>query len=62
MKKFEREINRAFKKNTFLIAMAFPYLLGGCNTMEGVGTDIQKAGKALEESAERNKQSCPSCP
>jgi len=62
MKKFKRETNRTFKKNAFLMAVAFPLLLGGCNTMEGAGTDIQKAGRALEQSAERNKESSPPCP
>ena len=38
---------------TFAIGLsAFLY---GCNTMEGAGTDIQKAGKSLEDSAKRNK-------
>jgi entericidin B len=30
-------------------------VLSACNTMEGAGQDIQKGGKALEDSAERNK-------
>lgn len=29
--------------------------LGGCNTMEGLGTDIKKGGEALERTADRNK-------
>ncbi|MET4697073.1 putative small secreted protein [Constrictibacter sp. MBR-5] len=29
--------------------------LAACNTMEGAGEDIQSGGKALENSAERNK-------
>jgi predicted small secreted protein len=28
--------------------------LCGCNTTKGVGTDIQKAGEGLKNSAERN--------
>ena len=28
--------------------------LGGCNTMEGLGEDIQSLGEALEGSAEKN--------
>lgn len=62
MKKCERKINKTFKKNAFLGAVGFFLLLGGCNTMEGAGTDIQKAGRALEKSAERNKESSPPCP
>jgi entericidin B len=30
-------------------------MLSACNTMEGAGQDIQRGGKALEDSAERNK-------
>jgi entericidin B len=30
-------------------------MLSACNTMQGAGQDIQKGGKALEDSAERNK-------
>jgi entericidin B len=30
-------------------------VLSACNTMEGAGQDIQHGGKALEDSAERNK-------
>ncbi len=29
--------------------------LSACNTMAGAGQDIQSGGKALENSAERNK-------
>lgn len=29
--------------------------LSACNTMEGAGEDIQSGGKALENSANRNK-------
>ena len=28
--------------------------LAACNTTKGVGTDIEKAGEGLKESAERN--------
>lgn len=51
-------------ENKFMVFILFilPLTLYGCNTMEGAGTDIQKAGKALERSAERNKESSPPCP
>ena len=45
-----------------LSVLALPLLLSGCNTMEGAGTDIKEAGKALERSAENSKESCPRCP
>lgn len=30
-------------------------LLAGCNTMAGLGQDIQRGGQKLESSADRNK-------
>ncbi len=40
-----------------LIAMlAFlGFALSGCNTMEGVGEDVQKGGEKLENAAEKAK-------
>ncbi|HMN22552.1 MAG TPA: entericidin A/B family lipoprotein [Ottowia sp.] len=37
------------KKVVFLIAVAFA--LVGCNTVQGVGKDVQKAGSAVEKAA-----------
>lgn len=51
-----------FNKKVVLMAITFPLFLGGCNTMEGAGTDIKHAGQALEQSAERNKESSRPCP
>ncbi|MGE0313670.1 MAG: entericidin A/B family lipoprotein [Lautropia sp.] len=31
-------------------------VLAGCNTMEGLGQDVQAAGGKLESSADRNKR------
>lgn len=39
------------KKLSLLLAIAFLVSLTGCETMKGVGQDIQKAGKALEKKA-----------
>jgi entericidin B len=40
----------------FVLALASAVsTLSACNTMEGAGQDIQHGGKALEDSAERNK-------
>ncbi|WP_253308328.1 MULTISPECIES: entericidin A/B family lipoprotein [unclassified Rickettsia] len=36
-----------------LIAVAF--LTSACNTMQGMGKDMQAGGKKLEDSAEKNK-------
>jgi len=62
MKKYNCRKNNIFNKKIFLFAATFPLFLGGCNTMEGAGTDIKHAGKALERSAERHKNSSPPCP
>ncbi|GAB1381861.1 MAG TPA: entericidin A/B family lipoprotein [Ottowia sp.] len=37
------------KKALFLVAIAFA--LAGCNTVQGVGKDVQKAGSAVEKAA-----------
>jgi len=37
------------KKALFLVAVAF--VLAGCNTVQGVGKDVQKAGSAVEKAA-----------
>lgn len=53
------------KKNrlTLIVISIFPFILYGCNTMEGLGTDIEHAGKTLDHSAEKNKGTvcCPYC-
>jgi predicted small secreted protein len=38
---------------TLLAAIAFGTLLAGCNTMEGLGKDISKAGDAIEQAARK---------
>lgn len=43
---------RMFIRLCALVVMLL--VLGGCNTMEGLGQDIQSLGQALEGSAERN--------
>ena len=43
------------KRNLSLLflALAAALVLGGCNTVEGAGKDIQKAGEKLEDAADR---------
>ncbi len=36
-----------------LLAIAAAAVLGGCNTIEGAGKDIQKAGEKIEDAAKR---------
>jgi predicted small secreted protein len=33
--------------------LASLYLLAGCNTIEGMGKDIQKSGEKIEEAAKK---------
>jgi len=40
------------KKVLFLIAAAFALInLGACNTVQGIGKDIERGGEALQKSA-----------
>ena len=39
------------KKTATLIAIALVVVLAGCNTVKGVGQDVQRAGGALERAA-----------
>lgn len=43
--------------NKLLIVMiaSLSALVAGCNTVEGVGKDIQAGGKAMENAADRHK-------
>ena len=45
------------KKIAALMAVTFAaaLALAGCNTMEGAGQDVQKAGQKLEKSADQHK-------
>lgn len=38
-----------------LLAMTLATSLAACNTMSGLGEDIQRGGQKLENSAEKNK-------
>ncbi len=42
-----------FKKLVALIAASGLLLLAGCNTMAGLGKDIQKGGEVLQKSADK---------
>ncbi|WP_048441165.1 entericidin A/B family lipoprotein [Caenimonas sp. SL110] len=41
------------KTITTLIALSFACLLAGCNTVKGVGQDVQKAGEKIEDAARK---------
>ena len=38
---------------TIATLLAIAFLLAGCNTVRGVGQDIQKAGEKIEEKAKK---------
>ena len=52
------EVNE-MKTFAAFVAATVLALLGGCNTMEGVGQDIQKGGGAIERSADKNNPTDP---
>jgi len=41
------------KKTATLIALALTFVLAGCNTVKGVGQDVQRAGGAIERAANK---------
>lgn len=41
------------KSIVILLAAAFVLALAGCNTVQGVGQDIQKGGQVLENAAKK---------
>ncbi len=41
------------KLMTAMFALAAAAWLAGCNTVEGMGKDIQKAGEKIEDAAKR---------
>lgn len=44
------------KKTWILLGLlGFSMLTAACNTMEGIGEDVQAGGEKLEESADENK-------
>ena len=40
-------------KKTFLLVTAALIALTGCNTISGIGKDIQKAGSTLEDASKK---------
>ncbi|MFT4240735.1 MAG: entericidin A/B family lipoprotein [Acidovorax sp.] len=36
---------------TLALALALSFVLAGCNTVKGVGQDVQRAGGAIERAA-----------
>jgi entericidin B len=43
-------------RKIFALFMAISFVtLAGCNTMSGVGKDVQRGGEKLENSAEKHK-------
>ncbi|HOV18785.1 MAG: entericidin A/B family lipoprotein [Proteobacteria bacterium] len=40
-------------KTATLLALALTFVLAGCNTVKGMGQDVQKAGGAIERAADK---------
>jgi entericidin A len=40
-------------KRILFVLLAAAYVLAGCNTIEGAGKDIQKAGEKIEDAAKK---------
>lgn len=51
-----RTTRLAFAALTLATVLAAGMALGGCNTVSGAGQDIDAAGKAVTNSAEKTKQ------
>ena len=41
------------KKTATLIVLALSFVLAGCNTVKGMGQDVQRAGGAIERAANK---------
>ncbi|MDB5857648.1 MAG: Entericidin [Ramlibacter sp.] len=41
------------KKVVVLLAVAFAFILAGCNTVRGFGQDVQKVGDKIEDKAKK---------
>lgn len=39
----------------FLASIAVAVFLSGCNTVQGVGKDVERAGEKVQDSAQRHK-------
>jgi predicted small secreted protein len=44
-----------FKHLLLITAALFTFGLGGCNTIDGIGKDIKKAGESIEDAATKKK-------
>ncbi len=47
------EEEESVKTVASLLALSFLLALAGCNTVRGAGQDIQKAGSAIEDAAQK---------
>lgn len=44
------------KTMALILSFCLTLVLAGCNTMEGIGKDVEAAGDAIENSAKDNKR------
>ncbi len=45
--------NTLVKKIAVLFSLTLVFALAGCNTVKGVGQDVQKAGSVIEDSVKK---------
>jgi predicted small secreted protein len=43
-------------KTVFLFLLLFSAGLAGCNTVEGLGEDLESAGRAIDDTAEETRK------
>jgi entericidin A len=41
------------KKLSLILATITAFALAGCNTMQGIGKDVQKAGEKIEDASKK---------
>lgn len=47
--------NLSSRLHLLFLTVVLAYALSACNTMEGLGEDVQSAGDTLEDTAQKNK-------
>jgi predicted small secreted protein len=46
-------LGAAMKKLSLVLLAMFTLTLAGCNTMQGIGKDVQKAGEKIEDASKK---------
>lgn len=58
LEKIDNAANKPVRRSSLLLGavLLVPLTLTGCNTVSGLGEDVEAAGGAIEKSAEKNKK------